>query len=160
VGYVLPGIVVGLSMVYFTNRYVPVLYQTLPILITAYVIRFLPISLSATQNALAQINPRIEESAESLGAVSWQIARHITLPLSQSGIVGGMVLVFLAVMKELPIALMLAPTGFHTLSYRIWSAYQEAIFSQIGLPGLLLMITSMVSLWLILRDIQSSPQVR
>lgn len=160
VGYVLPGIVVGLSMVYFTNRYIPVLYQTLPILITAYVIRFLPLTLSATQNSFAQINPRIEESAESLGAVSWQVVRHITLPLSRSGILGGMVLVFLAVMKELPIALMLAPTGFHTLSYRIWSAYQEAIFSQIGLPGLLLMLTSVVSLWFILRDIKSRPQIR
>jgi iron(III) transport system permease protein len=157
VGYVLPGIVVGLSMVFFTNRYIPALYQTLPILIIAYVVRFLPISLSATQNALAQVNPRLEESAESLGAVRWNINRYITLPLAKSGILGGMALVFLAVMKELPIALMLAPTGFHTLSYRIWSAYQEAIFSQIGLPGLVLITTSIMSLWFILRSIDNPP---
>jgi len=157
VGYVLPGIVVGLAMVFFTSRYTTVFYQTLPVLIVAYVIRFLPISLSATQNALAQINPRLEESAESLGAVRWKITQHIIIPLSRSGMIGGMVLVFLAVMKELPIALMLAPTGFHTLSYRIWSAYQEAIFSQIGLPGLVLILTSMVSLWFILRSMDTYP---
>lgn len=157
VGYVLPGIVVGLAMVFFTSRYLSAFYQTLPILIVAYVIRFLPISLSATQNALAQINPRLEESAESLGAVRLRVTRYITLPLARSGVLGGMVLVFLAVMKELPIALMLAPTGFHTLSYRIWSAYQEAFFSQIGLPGLVLMLTSFVSLWFILRGIENQP---
>jgi iron(III) transport system permease protein len=154
VGYVLPGLVVGLAMVFFTSRYLPTLYQTMPVLITIYAVRFLPISISATQSAFAQVNPRLEESAQSLGAVGWQVLRHITLPLSRSGIVGGMVLVFLAVMKELPIALMLAPTGFHTLAYRIWSAYQEAIFSQIGLPGLLLMLTSILSVWLILQDSQ------
>jgi iron(III) transport system permease protein len=155
VGYVLPGLVVGLAMVFFTSRYLPILYQTMPVLIVVYVVRFLPISLSATQSAFAQVNPRMAESAQSLGAVGWQVLRHITLPLSRSGIVGGMVLVFLAVMKELPIALMLAPTGFHTLAYRIWSSYQEAIFSQIGLPGLLLMLTSILSIWLILQDNQS-----
>jgi iron(III) transport system permease protein len=153
-GYVLPGLVVGLALVFFTSRYLPAWYQTMPIFIMVYVVRFLPISLSATQSAFAQVNPRMEESAQSLGAVGWQVMTHITLPLSRSGIIGGMVLVFVAVMKELPIALMLAPTGFHTLSYRIWSAYQEAIFSQIGLPGLLLMLTSIVSIWLILQENQ------
>lgn len=160
VGYVLPGIVVALAMIFFTSHYLPGLYQTLPILITAYVIRFLPISLSASRNALAQINPRMEESAESLGAANWQVTKYIRLPLSRSGILGGMILVFLAVMKELPIALMLAPTGFHTLSYRIWSSYQEAIFSQIGLPALVLMTSSILSIWLILRGTQALPQLR
>jgi iron(III) transport system permease protein len=60
-------------------------------------------------------------------------------------------LVFLAVMKELSIGLMLAPNGFYTLSYRVWSAYQEAIFSQIAVPGLILMIISLVSIHLFLR---------
>lgn len=152
IGYVLPGIVVGLAMIFFTSRYAPAIYQTLPVLISAYVIRFLPISLSATRTAFEQVNPRLEESAQSLGAMAWQVMMRVKLPLSRSGIIGGMVLVFLAVMKELPIALMLAPTGFHTLAYRIWSAYQEAIFSQIGLPGLLLMLTSVMSIWFILRD--------
>lgn len=152
IGYILPGIVVGLALVFFTNRYLPTLYQTFPILIIAYVLRFLPIVVSATYTAFAQVNPRLEETAHALGAVRWQVMARVTLPLSRAGIMGGMILLFLAAMKELPIALMLAPTGFHTLSYRIWSAYQEAIFSQIGLPGLLLMVTSTLSITLILNN--------
>jgi len=152
VGYMLPGIVVGLAVVFFATRYLPALYQTFPVFIIAYVMRFLPISIGATQNAFAQVNPRLEESAYSLGALGWQVVARIMLPLARSGILSGAVLFFLAVMKELPIALMLAPTGFHTLSYRIWSAYQEAIFSQIGLPGLLLMLVSTLSIVFILRQ--------
>lgn len=152
VGYMLPGIVVGLAVVFFATRYLPTLYQTFPVFIIAYVMRFLPISIGATQNAFAAVNPRLEESAYSLGALGWQVVARVTLPLARSGILSGAVLFFLAVMKELPIALMLAPTGFHTLSYRIWSAYQEAIFSQIGLPGLLLMLVSTLSIVFILKQ--------
>lgn len=150
-GYVLPGMVIGLAMVFFATRYLPNLYQTLPVLIAAYVMRFLPISIGTTGSAFAQVNTRLQETAQSLGAREWHVLWRITLPLSWSGIGVGMVLVFLGAMKELPIVLMLAPTGFHTLSYRIWSAYQEAIFSQIGLPGLMLMATSALSVIVILR---------
>jgi iron(III) transport system permease protein len=151
-GYGLPGIVIGLALVFFTTQFLTPLYQTLPILIAAYILRFLPISLSATQSAFTQVNPRLKEAAQALGAKEWQMIGRIMLPLSRAGILGGMVLVFLAVMKELPITLLLAPIGFHTLSYRIWSAYQEAIFSQIGLPGLLLMGTSALAISVILKN--------
>ena len=151
VPFALPGIVVGLATVFFTTQFLPVLYQTLPILIIAYLLRFLPISITATATAFREVNWRLVETAESLGATGWQVLVRLRLPLSRTGVLSGGALVFLAVMKELPIGLMLAPTGFHTLSYRIWSAYQEAIFSQIGLPGLILMVVSLLSIDLILR---------
>lgn len=149
--YALPGIVIGLASVFFTTQYLTVLYQTLPLLLAAYTLRFLPICIGTTQAAFSQINLRLIESAQALGAGHGQVFVRVLLPLSRSGILSGGALVFLAAMKELPIGLMLAPTGFHTLSYRIWSAYQEAIFSQIGLPGCVLMIVSLISIHFILR---------
>lgn len=149
--YALPGVVIGLASVFFMTRYLPVLYQTLPVLLVAYTLRFLPLSISTTETSFGQVNARLVETAQSLGAGKWQIFARLLLPLSRSGVLSGGALVFLAVMKELPIGLMLAPTGFHTLSYRIWSAYQEAIFSQIGPAGLILMLVSLLSANLILR---------
>lgn len=151
-GYALPGIVIGLALVFFTTRYFLPLYQTLPILIVAYLIRFLPLSLNATRHAFGQITPRIVESAFALGATERQTALRIVLPLSRTGILGGAALVFLGVMKELPITLMLAPTGFYTLPYRVWSSYQEAIFSQMGLPALLLLFSAPLALAFILQE--------
>jgi iron(III) transport system permease protein len=151
-GYALPGIVIGLSLVFFTTRYFLPLYQTLPMLVIAYLVRFLPLSLSATRNAFAQVTPRMVESAYALGANERRTIWRILLPLSRTGIFGGAALVFLGVMKELPITLMLAPTGFYTLPYRLWSSYQEAIFSQMGLPGLLLLLTAPLAIAIMLRD--------
>lgn len=150
-GNVLPGIVVGLALVYFGVRHLPSLYQTIPLLIMGYAITFLPFSVGATRSALTQVSPRLEEAARSLGCRGWQIAWRITFPLVRTGVIGGMALVFLSVMKELPTTLILAPIGFRTLSTRIWSVHEEAMYVLIGMPGLVLIMTSGIALWLILK---------
>lgn len=149
VGYVLPGIVVGLALVYFVARYLPALYQTIPVLVTGYGVRFLSLSVGATRSALDQIPPQFDEAARGLGLFPWQVVRRVTIPLARVGIVGGLALVFLNVMKELPITLLLAPTGFHTYSYRIWSAYQEAVLSLVALPAIPLILSSAAALYVI-----------
>lgn len=150
VGNVLPGIVIALALVFFTANYLPMWYQTFPILITGYVMRYLPFSIGTTRSALTQINPRIEESARSLGANSWGVLWRVTIPLARSGILAGMALVFLNVMKELPTTLILSPIGFRTLASRIWSVQNEGMLVLIGQPGILLMLTSAVGLAVIL----------
>jgi iron(III) transport system permease protein len=151
VGNVLPGIVIGLTLVFFGIRFLPNLYQTIPLLIMGYAIQFLPFSIGATRSALTQVNPCFEEAARSLGCRPWQVAWRVTTPLARTGVIGGMALVFLSVMKELPTTLILAPLGFRTLSTRIWSVHNEAMLVLIGVPGLLLVAVSGISLWLILR---------
>ncbi len=149
-GNSLPGLVIALALVFFAANHLPGLYQTLPILVLGYGIRFLPLSIGATQSALTQVNPRYEEAGRSLGLSGWQVNLRVTLPLVRPGVLGGMALVFLNVMKELPMTLLLAPTGFKTLTTQIWSAQNEAYMSQIGIPALLLVITSATALSLIL----------
>ena len=149
-GNVLPGIVIALALVYFASQNVLSLYQTLPLLIMGYTIRYLPLSISSTQSAFAQINPRFEEVARSLGLSSWEVVARITIPLARSGIIAGLALVFLNVMKELPTTLILRPIGFRTFATRIWSAYGEAFLSSIAIPGLLLIIVSAFALVIIL----------
>jgi iron(III) transport system permease protein len=151
-GNSLPGLVVALALVFFAANYLPGLYQTLPILITGYTLRFLPLSVGATRSALTQVNPRCEEAGRSLGLKPWQVTARITLPLVKTGILGGMALVFLNVMKELPATLLLAPTGFKTLATQIWTAHNEAYYTQIGVPALLLIAASALSLYFILNS--------
>jgi iron(III) transport system permease protein len=150
IGNALPGIVIGLTLVFFGIRYLPNLYQTIPLLILGYTLRFLPFSVGATRSALTQVNPRYEEAARSLGLSSWQVTYRITLPLVRTGILGGIALVFLSVMKELPTTLILSPLGFRTFATRIWSVQSEAMYVLIGVPGLLLIGVSALSLVLIL----------
>lgn len=149
-GNVLPGIVIALALVFFAANYTPSIYQTLPLLVLGYATRFLPFGVSATRSALTQINPRLEEAGRCLGLKPHQITLRITAPLARAGILGGMALVFLNAMKELPTTLILSPIGFDTLATRIWTASESALQSLIGAPGLILMAVSCLSLVVIL----------
>ncbi|HEY9845013.1 MAG TPA: ABC transporter permease subunit, partial [Candidatus Caenarcaniphilales bacterium] len=115
IGFGLPGIVVALSLVFFGANYLPWLYQTLPMLVFAYLVLFLPQSVGTVRSALLQVSPRLEESARSLGRTPWQTLLEVTLPLVRPGVVSGSVLIFLTAIKELP-ATLLAPIGFETLA--------------------------------------------
>ncbi|PJF20886.1 MAG: iron ABC transporter permease [Phototrophicales bacterium] len=149
-GNVLPGIVIALALVYFASQNMLSLYQTFPLLILGYAIRYLPLSISSTQSAFEQINPRFEEVARSLGLSSWETIARITVPLARGGIIAGLALVFLNIMKELPTTLILRPIGFRTFATRIWAAYDEAFLSSIAIPGLLLIVASAFALGIML----------
>jgi iron(III) transport system permease protein len=150
IGNALPGVVIGLALVFFGANALPAVYQTLPLLILGYAIRFLPYSIAATNSALSGMSPSMENAAQSLGLNRWAIFWRVTLPLTWTSVMAGMALVFLNVMKELPTTLMLAPIGYHTLVTRIWTASESAMLSLIGTPGLLLIGFSCIGLVLLL----------
>lgn len=137
-GYALPGIVVALALVYVGIRLVPALYQTLTMLIFAYVVLFLPQAIGAIRSSLLQVEGNVEAASRTLGSTRLSTLRRVTLPLARRGAVAGGALVFLTILKELPATLLLAPTGFDTLAVRVWSATEEAFFTRAAIPALLL----------------------
>lgn len=157
IGFALPGVVVAISLVYFGTRFDRAnlgiqLYQTLPLLIFGYLVRFLPQMLGPLSASLLQVNPHLEENALTLGRGRAYVLVTITLPLIRSGWVAGVALVFLTVMKELPTTLILAPTGYNTLATRIWSATSEAFYARAAAPALVLLVVSALSLIYILES--------
>jgi iron(III) transport system permease protein len=142
--------VIALSLVFFGANYATFLYQTLAMLVFAYIVRFLPQAVGSTRASLLQVSPRLEEAARSLGRTPGQALFSITLPLIKPGLLAGLALVFLTGMKELPATLLLGPTGFNTLATRIWSATEDAFFARAAGPALLLVLVSAISVWLIL----------
>ncbi len=153
IGFALPAIAVALGLVFFGSGYATPLYQTLPLLILAYVILYLPGSVGATRTSMLQVSPRVEEAARNLGARSFRRLVTVTVPLIAPGILAGAALVFLLTMKELPATLILAPPGFQTLATSVWSAASEAFFAQAAIAGLALVaVSALPMLILFLRD--------
>jgi iron(III) transport system permease protein len=148
--FALPGIVVALALVFFGSNYVPALYQTLPMLIAAYTILFIPQTFGALRATLLQLAPNLEEAARSLGRRPLQVFATITLPLLRPGLLSGAALVFLTAMVELPATLLLAPLGFKTLSGLVWSAVSEAFFARAAAPALMMVLVSSVPMAVLL----------
>ncbi|MFO7662651.1 MAG: iron ABC transporter permease [Chloroflexota bacterium] len=152
-GAALPGIVIALSFVFIGINYARPLYQTLPMLLAAYVVLFLPQAVGSERAALLQVSPNLEEAGRSLGKRPWHVFRHVTLPLVRPGLMAAGAMVFLTAMKELPATLILSPIGFNTLAVQVWSNITEAFFARAAAPTLLLILLSSVPLALMtLRD--------
>jgi len=143
-GFALPGIVIGLALVFFGIRYLAPIYQTRTMLVAAYVILFLPMALGPLRTSFLQLSPRLGEAARSLGKSQSGVMARITIPLSVPGIVTGTLLTFLVTMRELPATLILSPIGFRTLATAAWSASSEAFFAQAALYSLILITISSV----------------
>jgi iron(III) transport system permease protein len=150
IGYALPGVVLALALVFFSANYATFLYQTVALLIFAYVVRFLPQAVGSGRASLLQVSPRLEEASRNLGRTPLQTITSVTIPLVKPGLLTGLALVFLTAMKELPATLLLGPTGFQTMATRIWDYTAEAFFAQAAIPALLLVMVSAVAVWLIL----------
>ncbi|MGH9283207.1 MAG: ABC transporter permease, partial [Acidimicrobiales bacterium] len=146
-GFALPGLVIGLALVFFASRYTPGLYQTVSLVIVAYVIRFLPEALGAVRSSLARVDPALEEAGRSLGRRPLAVAATVTLPLVRPGLLAGGALVFLTAMKELPATLLLRPAGTETLAVRVWTGASEGLYAQAAPSALLVVAVSALVLW-------------
>ncbi|MFC4542830.1 ABC transporter permease [Halosolutus amylolyticus] len=157
VGFAVPGIVLGLALVYFATAYdsldlavAPTLYQTLPLLVFAYVVRFMPQAVGSIRTTTLQVDPQLVEAARTLGETPLRTFRKITLPLVTPGVTAGAALVFLTTMKELPVTLILRPSGFDTLVTIIWRAQEAAYFQYTAIPAFLLLVVSGLSMVVLL----------
>ena len=143
-GFALPGIVIALALVFFGAALATPLYQTMGMLVLAYLVLFLAPAVGALRASLLQVSPRLEEAGRSMGRGPVRVFTSVTLPLVRPGALAGAALVFLLVMKELPATLILSPIGFKTLATSVWSAASEAYFAQAAAPALLLIGVSAV----------------
>ena len=150
-GFALPGLVVALAVVSFALDLPESwgLYESFTLLVFAYVVHLGAQSLRAAQVAVAAVPRRLDESARMLGAGRVRRFGTIELPLMVPGLAAGAGLVLLSTMKELPITLLVAPTGFETLSTRIWADAESGFLAEAGLASIVLVALSGVLTWLL-----------
>jgi iron(III) transport system permease protein len=117
----LPGIAVGLSIVYVTIHFVPSVYEKPPMLVAGYVALFFPLALTGVRAGLANVPPGVEEVARSLGVAPWRVLLRVTLPLIAPGIGVAAALVTLSASTELTATLLLRPIGTDTLATQFWT---------------------------------------
>ena len=145
----LPGVVVGLSLVFLGVSLVPALYQTTWMVAFAYATLFLPLAVTSVAGAVAQSSPALEEAARSLGSSGAEVLRRVTLPLALPGVGAGVALVALTAMKELPATLLLRPTGMDTLATRLWNATSVGRYAEAAPYALTLVLLAAVPTWVV-----------
>ncbi len=149
-GYALPGVIVGLGLIFFSLRLAPAIYGTMVIVAIAYVIRFLPQAMQSTSASLATVSPRIDEAARVAGLSPMATVVRVVSKLILLGVLAGGALVFVSASKELPATLLLRPAGFDTLSVRVWVEASEGAYDLAAPPAMLMVLLSVIPLKLML----------
>jgi iron(III) transport system permease protein len=136
----LPGIVTALALVTVTIRVAPPLYQSVVLIVFAYVLLFMPRALVNVRAGLAQVPISLEEASRSLGSSPSATFLRVTLRLTAPAAAAGASLVFVAVATELTATLLLAPTGTRTLSMLFWSFSSELDYAAAAPYALVLVV--------------------
>lgn len=150
--FALPGLVVALALVAWSvgaPGIIGGLYQTFPLLVLGYVLHFGAQAVGSGQAAFAGVPRRFDEAAATLGASQRRRFLAVDLPLVAPGLLAAGGLVLLSTLKELPITLLLAPTGFKTLATAIWGAASDGFYAEVGIASLVLVALSGMLTWLL-----------
>jgi iron(III) transport system permease protein len=134
------GIPVGLL---FTGTVVGLLY--------GYGVRFLAVAYGGVEASFEKLKPSLTEAARTLGASPQRVLARVQLPLIAPGLLAGMILVFVDVMKELPITLLLRPFSYDTLAIWIWQMVSESMWAGTALPSLTLVTIGLLPVIVLMR---------
>jgi iron(III) transport system permease protein len=131
-----PGTVLALAFIVSFSRGFfgigPSLYNTLWIILLAYVVKYMSLSLKTIGDGYQQIHPSLEEAARISGASWWAIMRTIYWPLLSSALMASAFLVFMPVLSELTMTILLTGPGLDTIGPLIFQ-FQE--YSDVGGGG-------------------------
>ena len=123
-----PGIVVGLGLVFFALLAAPALYQSAAMLAFAYGVLFLPKAIGTIRSSVERVPRELEDVASTLGYSALRRWWHVTARVARPGIVVATLFITVTAMKELPATLMLRPTGTNTLAMELWSKTDVAAY--------------------------------
>jgi len=126
------------------------LQGTVLALLFGYVARFLAVANVPVQGGFARIRPSLEEAARSLGLGTRGLVTRLHLPLLGAGLGTALLLVFVDVMKEMPITLMTRPFGWDTLAVRVFEMTAEGEWQRAALPALVIVAAGLLPVALLI----------
>lgn len=147
----LDHILVDLGRKFFDYDGGLILTGSLATMVLALSIRFLAVAGSSLEAGMQRISPRVDEAASLFGVYGWQQFRLIHWPLLRLSFGSAFLLVFVDIIKEMPLTLMTRPFGWDTLSVRIASLISEGEWQRAAVPGSLLVVAGLLPLSLFIR---------
>lgn len=135
--YSLPGTVLAIGVILAWSGAIGgiSLYNTIWIILVAYIARYLSFSMKSSSAALLQVHPSLEEAARTCGASHMESLTDVTLPLIRPAMVSGFFLIFLPAMREVTTSILLYGPYTRTLGVQIYSLRDAGMIPQAAALG-------------------------
>ncbi len=171
-GYAIPGTVIAIGVVVpfgFVDNSIDawlranfdfssglIFSGTVFILLFAYMIRFLSVSLQTVESGLGNIRGSMDEAAQSMGYTRMETLRFIHLPIMKGSLLTAIVIVFVDVLKELPATLVLRPFNFNTLAVRAYELASDERLAESSTAAISIVFAGIIPVILLSRAINTS----
>ncbi len=117
---------------------------TILTVVAAYLVRFMAVGYNSVNSAMQRITGSLDEVSISLGVKGFSLLRKVHIPILKTGILTAAMLVFVDVMKEMPITLMTRPFGWDTLAVKIFELTSEGEWERAALPAVALVLGGLI----------------
>lgn len=161
IGYVIPGAIIGIGIIrssqsiinFFDNAIGMqigfIFYGSSIVLIYAYVFRFLAVVFHPLEANSLKVGKNLSETSYLLKASKVKTLLSIELPLLRTAILSSGILVFIDILKELPLTLILKPYKLQTLAVKAYEYAEDERVAESALPSLILITTIIISMVII-----------
>lgn len=152
-GYSIPGSVVAMLVLFFFIQISSwlkfPLHTSMSMLVVGLVIRYLGLGIQNIAGGYRKIGTRYHEAAQTLGKSYFKAWVTVDIPLLLPALLSGFALVFIDVIKELPLTLNLRPFNYHTLATQVYQYASDEQVIEAAIPSLVIILLSALLIWLI-----------
>lgn len=163
-GYAIPGAVVAIGIMIPFLWMDQILSRTMPgvgialsgtwfALVYAYMVRFMAVGYNSMDSGMARLSPSLDEASRSLGQSNLNTLKKVILPLMKAPVLSAALLVFIDVLKELPLTLILRPFNFDTLAIRAFEYASDERVAEAAPAALIIVLVGIVPAFILNRMI-------
>ena len=149
-GYAFPGTILAVGVVVFVGWLNDIFYFHMSyfiggflVLIFAYTLRFLAIGNGSIRSGITRINPNLIDASRTMGRSFLTTMKKVILPLTYTNILVGGILVFVDILKELPITLLLRPFNFETLATYVYQYASDEMLEESSFAALIIVLVGL-----------------
>ncbi len=161
-GYSIPGAVIAIGMMLSCvslDKFLNPLYNIIGIeknlvltlsfalLISAYIVRFLAVSFNSIESGFDKIGTKFHEASRSLGKGINETFIKVDFPMIKGSLMGAFILVFIEIIKELPLTLVLRPFNFHTLATLAKQYAEDEMVAESSIPSLIIVFICFLAIY-------------
>ena len=116
-----PSVTIALALIIsMSGKFKINIYNTLTIMIIAYMIKYMLMGMRTVVSAMSQVHPSLEEAAQISGANWLRMLKDVTVPLIGASIVAGFFLIFMPSFYELTMSTLLYSSNTKTIGYELY----------------------------------------
>ncbi|MFC0469695.1 ABC transporter permease [Halalkalibacter kiskunsagensis] len=161
-GYSIPGAAIAIAVIsifmiidsyiasasqFFNLDPVFVLRTSLVMLVAAYIIRFLAIGYNSIESGFEKVGNSFTEASRTLGFSTVKTFFKVDIPMLKGAIFSGFILVFVDILKELPLTMFLQPFNFSTLATQAFKYANDERVHEAALASIIIILISGICIY-------------